>query len=164
MNCGIYLNAQHPRARQAQIFYWYHQRAQETSCVIQECRQKLKSFEIQQMLKIVVHVPARLRKFYGERDRSMSLVLQLNSRWQSLPWVEVMARSPWWSRAYNKLKPHVTLWGNCFVIKSSNMPNIHFFFKFNNEWSTSFSNLDSIICEVISKIRFNIDQDPTHSE
>ena len=65
----IYQNVQHLRALQAQIFYWYHQRAQETFCVIQECRQKLKSFEIQQMLKIAVHVPAHLRKFYGEKER-----------------------------------------------------------------------------------------------
>jgi len=64
------------------------------------------------------------------------------------PWVEVMARSPLCSMAYNKLKPQVTLCGSCFVTKSSSMPYDHFFFKSNMEWSRSSLNLDSIICSI----------------
>ena len=75
----------------------------------------------------------------------MSQLMQL--RICTSPWVEVKDRSPLCSKAYNKLNPHVTLCGSCFVTKSSSMPYSHFFLISSKEWLRSFSNFDSIICK-----------------
>lgn len=69
------------------------------------------------------------------------------SHYRCIPWVEIEALLPLCSIAYNKLNPHVTLWGSCFVVKSSSTPNIHFFFKSKAEWLRSSINLVSTIWE-----------------
>jgi hypothetical protein len=94
------------------------------------------------MLSTAAHVPGHLKKITNMREwERCNLSIILIS-----PWVEDIARSPLFSTAYNKLKPQVTLFGSCFVTKSSSMPYDHFFFKSNMEWSRSSLNLDSIIC------------------
>jgi hypothetical protein len=64
----MYQTEQHPEALQAQKFYLYCQKAQQTSCATQGCLQRLKSFERQQMLSTAAHVPGHLKKITNMRE------------------------------------------------------------------------------------------------
>lgn len=95
--------------------------------------------------------PAHIQTNYEEKKSVLSMKQRLDQIVKS-PWVEIKALSPLCSIAYNKLRPHVTLWGSCLVIKSSRIPNSHLFFKSNSEWCRSSWNLDSTICLIFQHV------------
>lgn len=84
---NIYQTVQHQEALQAQKFYWYHQRVPRTSDAAPECHQRLKSSEIQQMLRTAMHEPVHLKMFFivREREREVQLQVPLKAHLEWIP-------------------------------------------------------------------------------